>query len=182
MGWCTSMKTSSPASKLGFVTEGVHQLVREGALRKLDIILVCLFLILRKHNQLLRDLGGTERDLLVLGSSRTRTSISILISQSVCSRGVDPHWTRVDRAIGSIGTIGGVKGALCSGGVGKQLARVRKRTGRDKLDMVLVLVMVGCVGGGSLLALLLLAALEEWRPGIGRLLLLVCHDDCELAF
>lgn len=48
--------------------------------------------------------------------------------------------------------------------------------------MILVLVMVGCVGGGSLLALLLLAALEEWRPGIGRLLLLVSHDECELVF
>lgn len=49
--------------------------------------------------------------------------------------------------------------------------------------MVLVLVMVGCGGGGgSLLAVLLLAALEEWGPGIGCLLLLVCHDECELPF
>lgn len=129
MGWCASVKASSPASKLRFVTEGVHQLVREGAIGELVIILVFLLLILRKHDQLLGDLGGTQRDLLLLGSSRTGTSISMLICQGVCSGGVDPHWTRVDRTIGCVGTSGGVKGAFCSGGVGKQLARVRKRTG-----------------------------------------------------
>jgi hypothetical protein len=42
--------------------------------------------------------------------------------------------------------------------------------------VLVVLVMVGRVVGGSLLAMLLLAALEEWRPGIGSLVLLVCHN------
>lgn len=180
MSRCTSVKAASPASKLGFVTERVHQLVREVAFWEFNIIFVRLFLILWKHDQFLRNLGRTKGDLLLFGSSGAGARISMLIGHSVCSRGVDTHWIRIDRSIGCAGTVtttSGVKGASGSGGVGKQLAWVRKRAGRDKLDMVLVvLVMVGRVVGGSLLAMLLLAALEEWRPGIGSLVLLVCHN------
>lgn len=147
----------------------LHDLVPEWIhlVRKLVglVLVVLVFLVLWQEHELLRDFGSTQRHLLLFGSAWAWVAKAGLIGHGVGTRGVDAHGAGVDGSIGRGGSSssGGVEGAPGARGIWEQLAGVRKWTGGDELDVVLMLVMVWGGGGGGVgvIAGLVLSPLEE---------------------
>jgi len=120
------MKTSPPGSVFDIISERIHVLICIDSFFRI-VVLIFFFLIFWQENQLLGDFGRTERDLLLLRSSRTRATVSSLVSSDIGARGIDAH-RPIDRAIGraswSTPTCR-VEHSFGARGLWKELARIR---------------------------------------------------------